>query len=210
MKKNKSTTLRILLFACLLSASACNNSGSTSTGNMADTVVSKVDSAAENIKRDAQNAANDVKSTFATNPDSNFVVKATIANMEELKILQAGWDKGTDKELKAHGKMMIADHKKLGEKVKKYASDKGYILPADDNGKGDDAICSLDKNNKGIDWDKAWTNKMVGGHEDAVNLFENNQNTVKDPDLKALITDALPTLHTHLDMMKKLQSKLGK
>ena len=195
MKKNKSTTLRILLFACLLSASACNNSGSTSTGNMADTVVSKVDSAAENIKRDAQNAANDVKSTFATNPDSNFVVKATIANMEELK---------------AHGKMMIADHKKLGEKVKKYASDKGYILPADDNGKGDDAICSLDKNNKGIDWDKAWTNKMVGGHEDAVNLFENNQNTVKDPDLKALITDALPTLHTHLDMMKKLQSKLGK
>ena len=51
---------------------------------------------------------------------------------------------------------------------------------------------------------------MISGHEDAISLFENNQNSVKDADLKALITDALPTLHSHLDMMKQLKDKLNK
>ena len=212
MKKNNSNTLRILLVACLLSVSACNNSGSgtTSTTDSTSTVKAKIDTAVQDVKQGAQNMANDVKNAVAGNTDSNFVVKATLANMEELKILQAGWDNGTSKELKAHAKMMIADHKKLGAKVKEYATKKGYILPDNDNGKGDDAVASLNKNSKGNDWDKAWADKMVDGHKDAIDLFENNQNSVKDADLKALITDALPTLHSHLDMMKQLQDKLGK
>jgi len=210
MKKNNSNTLRILMFAGLLSAAACNNSGNNSTSNMADSAMAKVDTAGQKIKEGAEAVANDVKNAMSSNVDSNFVVKFTAANMEEMRILQAGLDNGTDKELKMHAKMMMADHKKLGDKVKAWAAKAGYPLPDNDNGKGDNAVADLGKNNKGADWDKAWIDKMISGHEDAISLFENNQNSVKDADLKALITDALPTLHAHLDMMKKLKDKLNK
>ena len=206
MKKN---TLHLLLIAGLLSLGACNNSGSSSTST-SDSVATKVDSAVATVKQGAQNVANDIKNAVDGNPDSNFVVKATKANMEELKILQAGWDNGSSKDLKAHAKMMIADHKKLGASVKAYSDKKSYTLPADDNGKGDDAVASLNKNTKGADWDKAWVDKMVEGHNDAISLFEDYQNKVKDPDLQKMITDALPTLHSHLDMMKQLQDKMSK
>ncbi len=205
----KIRTHHIFLFAALLSASACNNS-SDGTNSTADNVAAKVDTVANDIKQGAENAVNEVKNAIEGNPDSNFVVKATAANMEELKILQAGWDNGTDKELKGHAKMMIADHKKLGTKVKDYSGKKGYALPADDNGKGDDAVASLNKKTKGKDWDKAWVDKMVDGHNDAISLFEKYQDKVKDADLKNMITNTLPTLHSHLDMMKKMQDKLGK
>jgi putative membrane protein len=201
-------TLNVLLMAGLLSVTACNNanSGATST---TDSAMSKVDTAAKDIKQDAQSAVNDAKGAMSSNADSNFVVKAAITNMAELKVLQAGLDNGTSKELKAHAKMMIADHKKLGDKVKAYSASKNYTLPADDGGKGDDAIAKLG-NNKGADWDKAWVNHMVSAHEDCISMFEKGQNDVKDADLKTIIAGALPTLHSHLDMMKQMQDKMGK
>ena len=212
MKKINIKPHHILLFAAMLTASACSNSGSstTSTTDSSSTMSSKVDTAIKDVKQGAENVANDVKNAVDGNPDSNFVVKATVANLEELKVLQAGWDNGTDKELKAHAKMMIADHKKLGAKVKEYSGKKSYTLPDNDNGKGDDDLTALNKNTKGKDWDKAWVDKMVDGHNDAISLFEKYQDKVKDPDLKGMITDALPTLHAHLDMMKQLQDKMGK
>jgi len=129
-------------------------------------------------------------------------------NAMELKVLQAGMDKGTSKELKAHAKMMIADHKKLGAKVKAYADKKSYSVPMDDNGKADDALSSIDKNSAGKDWDKAWADKMVDAHQNAISLFEKYATTVKDPELQNMITDALPTLRSHLEMVKNLQSSL--
>ena len=51
---------------------------------------------------------------------------------------------------------------------------------------------------------------MVHGNEDAISFFENNQSTVKDPALKTLIADALPSLHAQHDIMKQLQAGLEK
>ncbi len=205
-------THHFLLAAALTLTVACNDSSSTSTSttDSTSTMTAKVDTAMKDIKEGAQNVAADVKNAVDGNPDSNFVVKATVANMEELRIIQEGLDKGTDKDMKGHAKMMLADHKKLGTTVKGYSTKKSYMLPDNDGGKGDDAVASLNKNTKGKDWDKAWADKMVDGHKDAIDLFEKYQDKVKDADLKAMITNTLPTLHSHLDMMKQLQDKLGK
>ena len=202
------TTLQFLLIASLLATAACNNEQTAKTENMADTVAARVDTMAKNVKQDAQNVANEVKDDLSGNVDSNFVVKASVANMTELKVLQAAWDNGTSKELKAHAKMMIADHKKLGTGMKAYATKKGYVIP--DNDKSDDVLNNINKSSKGNDWDKAWVDHMVSAHEDAISLFEKGQNNVKDAELKTMITNALPTLHAHLDMMKQLQDKMGK
>lgn len=208
--KKTSTTLHILLVAGLLSVTACNDAQQNRAEDMADSAAAKVDNMAQDVKEGVQNATENVKDALNGNADSNFVVDATEINMAELKVLQAGINSGTNKDLKSHAKMMLADHKKLGDGVNAYAAKKGYRLPADDNGKGKDAIDKLNNEKKGADWDKAWVDHMVSAHEDAISRFEKGQNNVKDEELKTMITNALPTLRSHLDMMKQMQDKMGK
>ena len=202
--KKELTKLNILLLSGILVASGCNNSqnGNQSTTD-STTVSAKIDTAVQNLKQKAENLVN------VGNPDSDFVVKATIANKEEINILQAGIDNGTSKELKAHARMMLTDHKKLGDKVSAYASDKGYTLPADDNGKANDELTKLNSHSKGNDWDKAWVDFMVNAHSDDISMFEKAQNNAKDSTLKNMIGSALPVLQNHYDMVKQLQNNMS-
>lgn len=197
------TKLGVLACACAISLTACQ---STDNKPMSD----KVDTVAANIKEGAKEVVENVKEAFKKNDDSDFVVNATLTNKMELNMLEAGVSNGTDKDVKAHARMMIADHKKLGDKVKAYADSKGYLLPADDMGKSKDKLESLNKNTKGKDWDKAWADDMVDDHDKAISQFEGAQNDVKDSTLKGLITDALPTLRKHKDMAQKLKDKFSK
>ena len=198
---NNKAKLHTMIVAGLLSLSACSNSTTTSssTSDSTTSMTTKVDTAMSHAEQGAKNVVNDVKDAVNGNADSNFVVKAAVDNAMELKVLQAGWDKGTDKELKNHAKMMIADHKKLGAAVKAYADKKSYVLPVDDNGKADDALSSI-----------AWTDKVTDAHKDAISMFEKGQSDVKDPELKNIIAGALPTFRSHLNMMQQLQDKMGK
>ena len=207
--KTKLTTLSILLLSGMVAATGCNNATTSTSTSDSTSTTAKVDTAMQNVKDKANAVVNDVKEEVNNNPDSNFLVRATMANMEEINVLQAGIDNGTSKDVKAHAKMMIADHKKLGAKVSAYAAKKGYTLPADDGGKGNDDLAKLNKHTKGTDWDKAWVDMMVDGHSDAISLFEKAEDKVKDADLKQLITDALPTLHNHYNMVKELQSNMA-
>jgi len=196
--------------AGMLSICACNNADSNKAKDAADSLATKVDTVTSDVSREASKVANKVENDLYPNPDSNFVVKASLDNNKELRLLEAGVANGTDKDLKAHAKMMIADHKKLGAGVKAYAAKKGYYPPEGDNGKADDELATLKNHTKGADWDKEWTDALTSGHTDAVDMFEKAKDKVKDPELQAMITNALPTLHAHLDMMKQLQDKLKK
>jgi len=208
--KTNVTKLHTFLLAAVIAVCSCNNAGNNTAQNMADSAAAKVDTAVQAVKQGAQNLADEADNIMNGNVDSNFVVKAAATNNAEMKILQAGIDMGTDKEIKVHARMMLADHKKLGEKVKAYASKKGYILPEGDNGKSDKEMTKLNNNSNGAEWDKEWVNHMVSAHQDAIDMFEKAENNVKDPDLKNIIADALPTLNSHLEMMKKLQDRIGK
>ncbi|MES2702763.1 MAG: DUF4142 domain-containing protein [Bacteroidota bacterium] len=197
--------LGALCVATLLFASSCSESKTEST---TETVETNVDTMAQNVKEGAQDAAAAVKDAFTADSDSDFVVKATIDNNMELKLLQAGVAKGADKDLKKHATMMIADHKKLGAKVAAYAKAKGYKLPDGDDGKSTEKLADIDKSAKGKEWDKEWTDDVLDAHESAVNLFERNSDNVKDAELKAMIDEALPTLRSHRDMMKEMDERL--
>jgi len=203
------TKFHTLMIAGMLSICACNNSTSkSSSANDSSSVTAQVDTAVNHAERDAKNAANEVKDAVMGNADSNFIVKASTDNAMELKVMQAGLSKGTSKELKAHARMMIADHKKLGDKIRAYADKRSFPLPMDDNGKADDALASLDKNTTGAEWDKAWVNKIADAHQDAIKMFEKEADNTKDAELKTLIADALPKFRSHYDMMKMMLDKM--
>ena len=207
------------VFGCMLVAGmiSCNGNSNANTDADSTSMSSKSDTG-EDISGTAKNMGDQVKGGADTlggkvnaifsgsNPDSSFVLNAGTQNEDEMKLLQAGIDKGTSAELKAHAKMMLADHKKLGTEVKAYAAKKKYSTFSSSDSKASDEMSDLNKNKAGKEWDKAWTDKLVDGHEKTISLFEKNQGNVKDSTLSGMITKALPTLHSHLTMVQGLQN----
>jgi uncharacterized protein (DUF305 family) len=61
----------------------------------------------------------------------------------------------------------------------------------------------------GSEFDQAYVNKMVLGHEKAISKFETAAANLQDPDLKKYAEKTLPTLRHHLEMAQDLQNKLG-
>jgi putative membrane protein len=61
----------------------------------------------------------------------------------------------------------------------------------------------------GAEFDRAFVNHMVMGHERAINKFEAASASLQDASLKKYADKTLPTLREHLRMAKDLQSKMG-
>jgi putative membrane protein len=68
-------------------------------------------------------------------------------------------------------------------------------------------IDNLEKKS-GKDFDKAYIDAMVDGHQSTVNDFEKASNNTKDPDIKAWVDKTLPTLRMHLDSAKAIQKAI--
>jgi putative membrane protein len=182
------------------SISSKMNQASATLEKAADTVGAKLKVAADSV-------SGRVRSMTHRNGDSSFVEDAIIGNMEELKMLHRGMEKGKNAMLKSDASKMIADHNKLGTQLKAYATQMGYAIPQSTD-KGNTELDQLDKHTQGTDWDKAWADEMIKDHERDITAFEHAQSKAKDDNLKNMIDGALPTLRNHLDMMKTLRDNL--
>jgi len=176
----------------------CNDANQNKMESTTDSLTSKVENGMDNL-------GNKVDSMVHKDADQDFLSDAVEANTMELKALMMGQQKGS-KEVKTHAMHMIADHKKLGEEVMAYIKKKNINLSdVDTSGTDND----LNNATAGNDFDKAFADKMVKDHEKVVDMFEDAQDDVKDPELKDMITKAIPKLKSHLEMSKQMQAKLN-
>lgn len=183
-----------LIFAGALMMASCDSATSEKVEEKVDTMASNIGAAVDSL---GNNDADD---------DADFVQDVTKSNAMELHMLAQGRTMGTNAELKSAAKKMEADHKKLASEMKEYAAKKNIALDTADMDHHDDAA----DDKKGAEWDKEWIDDMVEDHEKDIKKFEDAENDVKDPELKAMITKTLPILREHLEMSKKLQEKLNK
>ena len=196
--KKRSFILLALPFVFL----ACNNGGKDS--------VEKADSANE-TKIDTT-LANDTTTSAKTmiavdEPTSSFMVKVADVGMTEVKLGGIAQDKATSARVKDFGVMMTKDHSKAGDELKNLASQKNVTLPS---AIGEDHQKKIDDLNKktGKDFDKAYIDAMVGGHQSAVNDFEKASRDTKDADIKAWVDKTLPVIKMHLDSAKAIQKSM--
>jgi putative membrane protein len=174
---------------------ACNNQGSDS--------VAKADSANE-AKSDSSTANGAMLGV--TEATASFMTGVADVGMTEVKLGQLAQEKASDASVKSFGQMMINDHSAAGEELKSLAAQKNVTLPAT---MGADHQKKYDDLNKksGKDFDKAYINAMVDGHQSAVNDFEKNKDN-SDADVKAWVNKTLPTLQMHLDSAKAIKKAL--
>lgn len=196
----KASIISLFISAALLGFTSCENKTEDHTA----------EKHAESNTEEVAKEKNDAK--FNDNDDemnAKFLVKAAEINLEEIALGKLAQEKSTNADVKALGKMMETAHTKGLEEVKALASKKGISIPTENTEDVKDAWTKLNDKTDQKDFNKAYADKMVSGHKDAIDLFEKHTDS-KDADIKTLATSMLPELREHLDHSVTVQNKLEK
>jgi putative membrane protein len=138
--------------------------------------------------------------------DSDYLVKAVAVDQKEIAVSKLALTKSTNADVKAFAKMMEAAHTKSEADVKALAAKKNITVPAALTDKAEDKYADLN-DKSGVDFDKAFADAMVDGHEKFIEKVEKAAEKAKDPDIKLWAANSLPTLREHLEHAKALKAK---
>ena len=190
---------RTLLFLALpFMMVACNNEAKDS--------VEKADSTNES-KMDTNTTTGNTSTMTVDQSTSEFMTKVADVGMTEVQLGQVAQQKSSNQRVKDFGAMMVKDHSAAGDELKGLASQKNVTLPTAVSSDHQTKIDDLNKKT-GKDFDKAYIDAMVDGHDKTVKDFEKISSDTKDADVKAWVDKTLPTLRHHLDEAKAIQKTL--
>jgi putative membrane protein len=199
-EKTDMKTKHLFGMSCLLLSFAfflvgCANDGKDS--------VEKADS----INRAGYNAADSLGGYRSDASTSRFLVRAANSGMAEVKASQLATDRSTRTAVKQIANTMIEDHQKANDRVKELARMRNIALP--------DSLSESKKRRyddlveeKNSDFDRSYVNRMIDDHEDAIDLFEDAVDDVRDADVREFAQNTLPKLRNHLDMLRNIKKDM--
>ena len=133
-------------------------------------------------------------------------------NAGEIAAGEIAQTKATNAEVKAYAKEMVTAHRALDRKGAKITGATGATNAAirDSVVNANEAMASrLQSASSGAEFDRAYIDGQVAGHQSTLNFLQAAQNQVQNADLKQTITSAIPDVQKHLDRAKELQAKIG-
>ncbi|KQV21151.1 hypothetical protein ASC74_19065 [Pseudomonas sp. Root329] len=141
---------------------------------------------------------------------NDFVDSAAAGGIAEVETSRLALEKSSSADIKAFANMMITDHSQANDELAALAKKNDIKVP-------DSTTLVKQAKEKILDlrdesFDAAYANNQVKAHEDTIELFKKEANTVTDDrtkgatDLKGFAQKMLPALEKHLDMAKKLQA----
>lgn len=139
--------------------------------------------------------------------DAQFLVEAAEINLMEVHMGRMGATQATMAEVKEFSKKMEMDHQKAFDDMSALAASKNITIPTTVS----DDVMKSHKNlseKTGYDFDRAFMNDMVDGHEKAINKFEKAAYDCQDPEIKAWAAKMLPDLNAHLATAKVIKEKV--
>ena len=142
---------------------------------------------------------------------AHIVVTANQVDIDAGKLAQS---KGSSKDVKAFGKMMVTDHTGVNKQAVALAKKLGVKPEDNDTSRslakgGKDNVAGL-KKLKGKAFDKAYIDHEVAYHQQVLDAIDNVLiPNAKNAELKELIVKVRPAIDAHLQHAKMLQSKLG-
>lgn len=149
-------------------------------------------------------------SAFAAT-SNDFVDNAAAGGISEIETSRLALEKSQSADIKQFANMMITDHSKANDELASIAQANDIKVP-------DTTTLVKQAKEKILDmrdesFDAAYANNQVKAHEETIELFKKEANTVTDdkvkgaPELKAFAQKMLPALEKHLTAAKELQAK---
>ena len=156
--------------------------------------------------QDNKHAKNYNDKTLTDDGGLAFIKGGLEGGLTEIKASELAKTKSTDPKIISFANMMINDHTKAGEELKKIETAKmvdGHDTVSMEHQK---KIVTL-STKTGAEFDKAYIEMMIADHEKAIELFteatNNTSNLIQDFSRKTL-----PTIQMHLDSAKAIQASL--
>lgn len=139
--------------------------------------------------------------------DDKFAMKAAQGGLAEVALGKLAAQKANSPDVKAFGQRMVDDHSKANDQLMAVAKQESMTLPTDMDAK-DKATYKKLSALSGAAFDKAYVSDMVKDHEQDIADFRKEGNDGTDPQIKAFATQTVPTLQSHLDAIKEIQTKM--
>jgi putative membrane protein len=187
----KKLFLMMAVSGAVLSFQACSNNANNTTD--ADTTSMATDTMMMNADADMLT-------------DTAFANKAAVGGMAEVEMGKLALEKATNTKLKDFASMMVNDHGKANAELKTIAEGKNMMLPTALDQEHTSKMEEL-KTKSGADFDKAYAEAMVEGHEKTLDLMEDGKN-LADAQLKAFAEKTGPVVKQHLDLIKSIRDEL--
>lgn len=137
--------------------------------------------------------------------DKKFADAAAKGGMMEVMMGELAVSNGSNTAVKALGSMMVKDHGKANDELKKWASAAGYTLPAGLDAEKQKEYDDL-KAKKGAEFDRTYTDLMVKDHQKDIAEFKKQANEGTEASLKSFASKTLPTLEHHLMESEKAKN----
>jgi putative membrane protein len=150
------------------------------------------------------NAAN--QTPAASMDPQNFANTAAMSNMFEIQSSQLALKQTQNKDVLDFANKMITDHTKAGQDMQAAAEKQQVTVPTQLDQTHQQQLQQL-QGLKDQQFDQAYIQMQLAGHQQAVQLFQQYSQSGPDGDLKTFATQTLPTLQSHLDMIQKLSGK---
>jgi putative membrane protein len=128
------------------------------------------------------------------------------ASYAEVEIAKLAQQRSADSEVISLAKQLEADHTTIIGELQSYANEKGIEVPVaetDEQKKERNKLAEKDAGN----FDKELCEVLMDNHKEAVDDFEKRIDKTEDPELKNWISKTLPTLKSHVSMLKAHEEK---
>jgi putative membrane protein len=139
----------------------------------------------------------------ASDDDKKFVEAALKGGMAEVDLGQLAAKKGNSQDVKTFGERMVADHTKLGDKMKVVAGQVG-VTPPSMTSVSDMALKAKLEVLSGDSFDKAYISAMLKDHEDDLADFKKEIAEATSPAVKSAAEQGETLISHHLMMIKKI------
>jgi putative membrane protein len=154
----------------------------------------------ETAKKKAENISNQHIDT------SSFMVKAAIGGMMEVELGNMAQQIGKDPKVKEFGALMVKDHSKANDELKRIADAKKVMLPTVFPNKIQRHINDMKELN-GKAFDKHYMSMMVEDHVKDIALFK-AATTNSDTSISNFAKKTLPVLETHHQKATSINASL--
>ncbi|MEO8887623.1 MAG: DUF4142 domain-containing protein [Mucilaginibacter sp.] len=156
--------------------------------------------------QDARKGKNYNDKTLADDEAINFIKKGLEAGLTEVKAAGVAKTHSSNARIINFANMMIADHTRAGNELKKIETDK-MVDDRDTISMEHQKMIAGISAKSGVEFDKAYMEMMVDDHQKAIKLFksvgDNTSGTIQE-----FAAKTLPTLQMHLDSAKAINAAL--
>lgn len=200
----KNSILSLLAVAAMV---ACKKSETTAVDQSTDSpaVSAPADSGMVASDSTAMTNTTNTATTSLNEQDKKFADAAAQGGMMEVMMGELAATNANNATVKALGEMMVRDHGKANDELKRWASTAGYTLPTSLDAEKQRKYDEL-KAKKGAEFDRMYTDLMVNDHKKDIEEFKKEASQGGDASLKSFASKTIPTLEHHLMESEKAKA----